>query len=223
MGDSVQKISKIQRDASKIAELDNLPKMRINPNEERFNAAMERTQVQHDPAAKKAKANLMDEIRDLNRRVDFATKATPEKLQKQVHQVVADMENVKQKLKTPGLDRVLSSDQRRIFSNKLDYIDDKLKSAMDRAGVEYEAPDRIISTAEKPIDRFIGLLTHGQGQLDKLGFEVAKIGAMDKEMRPAAMLALQVKVGYMQQEIELFASLLNKSLESIKTIMNVQV
>jgi hypothetical protein len=44
-----------------------------------------------------------------------------------------------------------------------------------------------------------------------------------KQFTAADMLAMQIKVGYVQQEIEFFTSLLNKALESTKTIMNVQV
>ena len=43
------------------------------------------------------------------------------------------------------------------------------------------------------------------------------------QITPANMLAIQMKMGYVQQQIELFTSLLNKALESTKTIMNVQV
>jgi hypothetical protein len=37
------------------------------------------------------------------------------------------------------------------------------------------------------------------------------------------MLAMQVKVGFVQQEMEFFTGMLNKALESTKTLMNVQV
>jgi len=46
---------------------------------------------------------------------------------------------------------------------------------------------------------------------------------MGNQLSPATMLLIQIKVGYIQQEIELFTSMLNKALESTKTIMNVQV
>jgi hypothetical protein len=37
------------------------------------------------------------------------------------------------------------------------------------------------------------------------------------------MLRIQLKVGYITQEVEFFTAVLNKALESTKTIMNVQV
>jgi hypothetical protein len=73
------------------------------------------------------------------------------------------------------------------------------------------------------MERFLGLLTHSQAQLGNLAGDIKGITTMDKELSPATMLLLQVKVGYIQQEIELFTSMLNKALESTKTIMNVQV
>jgi len=37
------------------------------------------------------------------------------------------------------------------------------------------------------------------------------------------LLAVQVKLSFVQQELEFFTNVLNKALESTKTIMNIQV
>ena len=71
--------------------------------------------------------------------------------------------------------------------------------------------------------RFLGFLTDGQHQLNTLATQVENWHLNKVEITPATMLSLQIKVGYLTQELEFFSSLLNKSLESTKTIMNVQV
>jgi hypothetical protein len=95
---------------------------------------------------------------------------------------------------------------------------------MNRAGLEYTPqPAGNQSGLIAPIDRFIGFLTHGQYQLQKLASDVQMMHLNKEEISPASMLAIQIKVGYVQQEIEFFANMLNKALESTKTIMNVQI
>jgi hypothetical protein len=74
-----------------------------------------------------------------------------------------------------------------------------------------------------PIDRFLGMLTHSQTQLQSLASDVVKLQGPDGNITPANMLLIQIKVGHISQEIELFTSMLNKALESTKAIMNVQV
>ena len=76
----------------------------------------------------------------------------------------------------------------------------------------------------KPIEKFMGLLTHSQGQLETLTQDLKEMATMStNQLNPATMLLVQVKVNHISQQIELFTSLLNKVLESTKTIMNVQV
>jgi hypothetical protein len=69
----------------------------------------------------------------------------------------------------------------------------------------------------------LGLLTHGQTQLDTLTKDIGIMRQQQGEINPADMLLIQIKVTHIQQEIELFTSILNKALESTKTVMNVQV
>jgi hypothetical protein len=44
-----------------------------------------------------------------------------------------------------------------------------------------------------------------------------------KEISPANMLRIQMKVGYIQQEVEFFTAVLNQALQATKTVFNVQV
>jgi hypothetical protein len=109
-----------------------------------------------------------------------------------------------------------------LLRNKLSHIDENLKIALHRAGVEYVPPQKV-EAPKNPIERFLGFLTDGQHQLNTLANDVNLMHLNRKEITPASMLAVQIKVGFIQQELEFFAALLNKALESTKTIMNVQV
>lgn len=93
---------------------------------------------------------------------------------------------------------------------------------MSRTGAEY-APPPGPEKSQNVINRFLGLLTDSQDKLEKLTADIKSVDNGKQPFSPATMLVLQMKVGQMQQEIEFFTTVLNKALESTKTIMNVQV
>lgn len=172
------------------------------------------------------KTSLMDEVRSINQKVSSIGGATSTELVDQAHGVIAQIEEVKAKLTTPDLE--LKGSVQTLLRNKLSHIDENLKIALNRAGLEYAPMQNVASasapgTLASPIERFLGLLTHGQYQLQRLANDIQHMSNTPNDINPASMLAIQLKMGYIQQELELFANLLNKSLESIKTIMNVQV
>lgn len=78
-----------------------------------------------------------------------------------------------------------------------------------------------IETLPKPVQKFINLLTEGQGKLEALDYQLSMMG--EQEMSHKDILSIQLKMGHISHELELFSSLLNKAIESTKTIMNVQV
>ena len=218
--DKLRKIGKKLKPQGPVAE----------PNKDYFESLMRQRRVQTESTqpthteqkdlAKKTENTIFDEVRELNKKVDFATRSSPGELAAQADDVIAQIDTLKNKLETPNLE--IKGSVQTILRNKLSHIDENLKIALDRAGLEYNPPERPTSLA-KPIDKFLGLLTHSQSQLETLAEDVKSMSLMDKEFSPANMLLIQIKVSYIQQEIELFTSMLNKALESTKTIMNVQV
>lgn len=198
---------------------------RASPNKEHFDSLMSLDQQRLAPPIKTEasdKTTLLDQVSNINHKLDVVKHATPTQVADQARGVIAQIEEVKAKLATPDLE--LKSSVQTLIRNKLSHIDENLKVALNRAGLEYtpQAPTPATNLAG-PIDRFLGLLTHGQYQLQRLANDVELMGKDSSRFTPASMLSIQLKVGYVQQELELFANLLNKSLESIKTIMNVQV
>ncbi len=169
----------------------------------------------------KTRQSLMDEVRDLHTKVEQAGKASAESLAGHARDLIAQIEEVKGKLATSNVE--IKGSVQTLLKNKLSHIDENLKIALDKAGVEYQNAPVASQNLTNPVDRFLGFLTNGQYQLQHLSAQLEHMSKSGEQLSPARMLAVQIKVGYITQELELFYNLLNKALESTKTIMNVQV
>jgi hypothetical protein len=198
-------------------------------NKEGFDAAVQNQVSREEVASQQATSvnnkPLMDELRDLNQRTNTLTRASPTELSKQAKDLSEKIQTLKDKLASAP-DLKLKGSIQNLLQNKLSHIDESLKIALSKAGVDSKAQPSVDAAEggrKNPVEHFMNYLTHAQGELQSLGNEVASAGAEGKQFSPVAMLAIQMKVGVVQQEIELFTNLLNKALESTKTIMNVQV
>jgi hypothetical protein len=154
------------------------------------------------PSSKTAKLNVEDLQGQIRDTVD------------QVDQLKTALEHTKGEIK-PAYQRLLH--------NRLTHIDDHLQIALSKAGVERPPELKEVKPTAHPVERFLTFLTNSQSQLNHLNDAVGYLSVNSNRVSPANILAIQIKVGYIQQQIELFTSLLNKALESMKTIMNVQV
>jgi hypothetical protein len=164
--------------------------------------------------------SLMDEVSKLNKNVSNISKLSPENIKAQAKDVITQLENAKTQLSQAQTE--IKPSYQTLLRNRLTHIDDNLKIALNKAGVEYTPPPVTGAGNANPMQKFLGYLTNSQHQLENLN------GAIDQfnvtgQITPANMLAIQMKMSYIQQQIELFTSLLNKALESTKTLMNVQV
>jgi hypothetical protein len=228
--EKIEKVEKI-KDSARTADggIDEVQDLeRLPPNKEHFDSLVNNTQENksstrttvEEKIEPVTKSSLMDEVRNLNMRVDRFSKVTPKNLVAQADEVVRQLETIKTKLKTPELE--IKPATQTMLQNKLSHIDENLRVALSKAGVEYTPPVQQDKTVN-PVERFLGFVTHGQSQLALLGEEINQMHLNNKEISPANMLRIQMKVGYISQEIEFFTAVLNKALESTKTIMNVQV
>lgn len=165
--------------------------------------------------------SLMDEVSKLNKNVSSISNGHPDTIKAQAKDVIAQMENVKTKLSQANTE--IKPSYQTLLRNRLTHIDDSLKIALNKVGVEY-TPQSVTVTAENPnaVNKFINFLTNSQNQLETLNVSIDQLSTSG-QVTPANMLAIQMKMSYVQQQVELFTSLLNKALESTKTIMNVQV
>lgn len=223
MEEKIEKIAKIDVEESKQEALE--PKQpRIQPNKERFDESMADKQSVNEINNKPV--SLMDTVRDMNYSSKNNGTITYDTLVAQTQEAVSQIQEIKKVLGTPEIQ--VKSSAHQLLNNKLTHIDESLKIALSKAGVEYENAEMKMDAAPpsrvNPISRFLGFLTDGQNQLERLGGELQNMSVQGKkDMSPVDMLAVQVKVSQIQQELELFTSLLSKALESVKTIMNIQV
>lgn len=195
----------------------------VEPNRDKFESLMvdqtekvapiEGNKVEQNPTS------LMGEINQLNAKVDRLKGASPQDFVNKAHEVSSQMEDLKTKLSmTTDIPGGAHGD---VLRNKLSHIDENLKVSLDRTGVEYsptQAPQ-----GQTPLQKFLNMLTDSQARLDTLSSDVAVMQRNGKDISPATMIAMQIKVNFIQQEVELFTSLLSKAIESTKTVMNVQV
>lgn len=223
---AIEKIEAIKK-VSK-SKLEAVDKIQGAGNRDHFEALMLQQQQkqqattaqQIEPSTNSKKPSLMDQVADLNRKVENVKKVQPVDIVAQAQDVISRMSQIKDQLALP--DQTLKPAYRNLLNNKLTHINENLRIALSAAGVENVPPPSPVSS-NNPIERFLGFLTDGQVQLTNLAKEVDMMHKNKDNVNPAAILAVQIKVGFVQQELEFFSSVLNKALESTKTIMNVQV
>lgn len=166
-------------------------------------------------------SSLMNEVQKVGGEVKSASALSPGELKAQAKEMISQIGQIKSQLSTV---KEIKPAYHSLLKNKLSHIDDNLKIALSKAGIEYKPTEVTAKEGSNPVLRFIDSLTSSQDQLDSI---YNNLDSMDKTgqkaLSPQALMAVQIKVGYIQQQIELFTNLLNKALESTKTIMNVQV
>lgn len=134
---------------------------------------------------------------------------------------VTRIDGLKEQLNTVNSE--ISRPVRSSMQRSLIHIDESLKIALSKVGVDYTPPTNNAPGLVAPVQKFLGYLSNGQAQLEALSTQLTTLNERNEHITPANMLALQLKMGVITQQIEFFSSLLNKCLESTKTIMNVQV
>jgi hypothetical protein len=82
----------------------------------------------------------------------------------------------------------------------------------------------LIPVKEKsPAVRFLSFLTESDRKLGAFTDEINSLHIGEQRLSPETLFAIQVKLGFVQTELEFFTATLNKALESTKTIMNIQI
>ncbi len=221
--DKIEKIGRVDQSVSgaeKINKFDH-----IAPNREYFDHLMTQKAVRDENLAatvaeEARKPSPMEEAQRAMTRVEKTENSSLNQVLAQAEQAIEKIDSVKRKLNTPDLE--LKSSVQNVLRSKLSHIDESLKIALSKVGVDYTPPDKPQGLVT-PIQRFLGYLTNGQNQLESLTQQVNQMQQHKDQLSPAALLSIQLKVGFMNQELEFFSSLLNKALESTKTLMNVQV
>nr|NGX26748.1 hypothetical protein [Chlamydiota bacterium] len=74
-----------------------------------------------------------------------------------------------------------------------------------------------------PLQKFLGLVTDGQNQLEAAKQKLTDLSAKGEDLRPAEMLMIQIKLNKAQQELEYSSLLLGKAVDDLKMMMNIQL
>lgn len=143
--------------------------------------------------------------------------------------LVAQATNLKQGLNQPRA-TLMSYDAKSIeipseFSKDmtapLEHIDKTLIDAQKTMGVE--AATSVAQQTHNPTVKFLHYMTDADKRLDTIVNEIMSYTADNKKLSPERLLAVQVKLNFVQQQLEFFTNILNRSVESIKTLMNIQI
>jgi hypothetical protein len=86
-----------------------------------------------------------------------------------------------------------------------------------------------VGTSLPPVDekspavRFLSFLTESDKKLGGFVDEINSLKLGEGRLSPETLFAVQIKLGFVQTELEFFTATLNKALESTKTIFNIQI
>jgi hypothetical protein len=161
--------------------------------------------------------------------LDLATKATSEAskvtpTQKTLSDQATTLKNQLQRPRAVLLDAgnvPFDAKTTTTLSGHIEHMDRALRDATKlTSGVETGSQ---VSTDKPAAVRFLNYLTESDKNLTNFVNEINAMEASKDKLTPAKMLACQIKLGFVQQELEFFTTVLNKALESTKTIMNVQI
>jgi hypothetical protein len=115
----------------------------------------------------------------------------------------------------------LPQSTRHSLRNKLSHVNDKMQIALSLAGAEPGNSPRV--SLVDSVRSFLGSLSHAQTQMGNLGEHLAGMAKNKKELGMTEMMAVQIKIHQVQQQVEFFSATLNQSLQGFKSLLQTQV
>lgn len=150
-----------------------------------------------------------------------------------VDQIVEQAEDLRSRIQAPIAqiqdvqktqpDVRISGAHEALLTDKLIHVDSSIKTALNKVGVEVTASEIHQTMGQKPLVKFLNMLTNSDRQLYTLVGEINSLQGPKAHLTPEKLLAVQIKLGFVQQELEFFSNVLNQTLQGVKTVMNVQV
>lgn len=141
-------------------------------------------------------------------------------IQDQAKMAQTTLGDVSNQLQTPNLK--LKQSTKYLLKNKLNSANGYIKSASEKMGANIVDQEEVPSGAS-PLDKFLGLVTSGQNQLQAVQDQMKQVAAKGESMSPGDMLLIQVKLSKAQQQITFTSMLLGKAMDNLKTFMNIQL
>lgn len=222
--DRLEKVSGVSKSSSQPWVFE---QQRAAPDHEKFDQLMAEhagQDRQRQPSEASLKGlSLIEEIQEVGGRVDKVHRKSPAQLIEQARDVIDQIGKIKGKLK--GSEINLETSTARLLKHKLEHIDDKLKIAVQKAGGDYASLEtrQARASLRTPLERFLNILASSEGRMEHVLSKVQDMADNRGSIEIADMLAIQIKMNYVQQELEFFTALLSKALESTKSLFNVQV
>jgi len=177
------------------------------------------------PTDQPAKATLMELAKKTTQEVpkvaptmsDLSTQAA--RLQQRLQQVESNVTRIQNYNADWNLDPKIVGN----VTKNLEHIDQSLRDVTKLTkGVEVGSVGKI-DEGKPPLVRFLSYLTESDKKLNSFMDELGGLKIGQQKLTPDVLMALQIKMGFITQELEFFSSTLSKALESTKTVMNVQI
>jgi len=151
---------------------------------------------------------------------------TPKDLESQASGLRQAMERPRAMLIDTSQTVALPSGDVAKLSGHLEHIDRGLRD-ISRMTTGVEVGSSIAARGQGPSQapavRFLRFLTESDKRLGGFVDEVKGLHMDKQRLSPEVLFAVQIKMNFIQQELEFFTTTLSKALESTKTIMNVQI
>ena len=145
------------------------------------------------------------------------TLTTLQEQAKMAHSTLGDISN---QLQTPKLK--LKRSTKYLMKNKLTAANAYIKSASAKMGAK-QLPEEEVPSGASPLQKFLGLVTSGQNQLQEAQDFMKNIASKGDELKPGEMLLVQIKLSKAQQQIQYSSMLLGKAMDDLKMMMNIQL
>lgn len=141
-------------------------------------------------------------------------------IQEQAKMAQTSLGDIANQLKTSKLK--LKQSTKYLLKNKLGSAMGHLRSANNKLGGK-EVPEEKAGAGAGILQKFLGVVTHGQNLLNESQKQLSELSLSGKEFNPAQMLAIQVKLSKATQELSYTSILLSKAVDDLKMMMNIQL
>jgi hypothetical protein len=116
----------------------------------------------------------------------------------------------------------LKQSQRYLLRSKMTNANGYLKAANTKMGAK-DAVKPTPSTRGGIIGKFLDYVSEGQSNLSAAQQQLINLKGKGDTLKPADFLAIQLKLAHAQQEIEYASIMLSKTVDDMKTLMNIQL
>lgn len=196
----------------------------VEPSKERSHTTPDRSKFEsymESPPSKGPEKPSQITPADLSQgAIPKGTTPTLQSLLSQADTTHSNFENVKKLLKTPNL-RVRESESK-LLGSKLSAANTYLQGAAEKMGAKITKP-KVPSSKAGPIEKFLGMVTSGEMQLEEARQSLISLQESNEELRPGDLMLVQVKLAQAQQNLEYASILLSKAVDVIKQMINIQL